>query len=264
RRSSALRAYRATDRGPGDTTTACRAARRAACARQPPHRARRLPPSFYPCRKVSWFLSLQSRKSASAGDLRASKAHTSRNPRAAACRVRHHSPRPAAPAGVAEVDDETAMHAETPEPCCSPATDGWGRASWPGSQIESPLHHVPITHHVVLALHTDPALGLGLSHGTGLHQLVEGDDLRLDEAALEVGVDDAGGLGRCGSLGDGPGARFLGAGGEVGLQTERVEADAGQLVQARLLLTGGFEHLGGLVLVELDELGLELGVQEDR
>src|SRR5690606_30986855 len=73
-------------------------------------------------------------------------------------------------------------------------------------------------HDVVLALHADPALGLRLGHGAGLEELVEGDDLGLDEAALEVGVDDAGGLRSGRALGDGPGTGLLGAGGKVGLQ----------------------------------------------
>ena len=102
--------------------------------------------------------------------------------------------------------------------------------------VEAELHHVAVLHHVVLALHAGLALGAGLGDRAGLDQVVEGDDLGLDEALLEVGVDDAGGLGGGGALLDGPGAGFLGAGREVGLQAEGVEADAGEGGQAGLLL----------------------------
>ena len=49
-------------------------------------------------------------------------------------------------------------------------------------------------------------------------QVVEADDLGLDEAALEVGVDDAGRLGSGRADRDGPGPRLLRAGRQVGLQ----------------------------------------------
>ena len=66
-------------------------------------------------------------------------------------------------------------------------------------------------------------------------------------------------------LRDRPGPRLLGAGGQVGLQAEGVEADPGQHVEARLVDAHLGEHLARLVVVaELDQLGLELGVQEDR
>jgi len=63
---------------------------------------------------------------------------------------------------------------------------------------------------------------------------------------------------------DGPRPGLLGARCEVGLQAEGGEADAGELVQPRLVLAGLGEHLAGLVLLQLHEFGLELGVHEDR
>ena len=105
----------------------------------------------------------------------------------------------------------------------------------------------------------------GRGHRAGGDEVVEGDDLGLDEAALEVGVDDTGGLGSGRALADRPGAGLLGAGGQVGLQPEGVEADPGEHVEPGLLDPHLGEHLPGLVLVvELDQLGLELGVEEDR
>ena len=130
--------------------------------------------------------------------------------------------------------------------------------------VEAELHHVAVLHHVVLALHAGLALGAGLGDRARLDQVVEGDDLGLDEALLEVGVDDAGRLGGGGALLDGPGAGLLGAGRQVGLQAEGVEADAGEGGQAGLLLADGLEELQRLLLVELGEVGLQLGVEEDR
>ena len=78
-------------------------------------------------------------------------------------------------------------------------------------------------------------------------------------------MDDAGGLRGGGALADRPGAGLLRAGGEVGLQAQGVEADAGEHVETGLVDTHLGEHLAGLVVVaQLDQLGLELGVEEDR
>ena len=76
-------------------------------------------------------------------------------------------------------------------------------------------------------------------------------------------MDDAGRLRRLGALRDRPRARFLRTRRQVGLQTERVEADAGELVETRLVLTRGCQQLGGILGVEVDQLGLDLGIQED-
>ena len=55
----------------------------------------------------------------------------------------------------------------------------------------------------------------------------------------------------------------FGPGGQVGLQAEGVEADAGELVEARLVLAGRGQQLGGVLRVEVDQLRLDLGVEED-
>ncbi|MBG9885235.1 hypothetical protein ABE10_01255, partial [Bacillus toyonensis] len=119
------------------------------------------------------------------------------------------------------------------------------RTTDPESVREPKFHHVAVLHDVVLALQAGLAFGAGLGDGAGLDEVVERDDLRLDEALLEVGVDDACGLRRLPALADGPGPRLLGAGGEVGLQSQGVEADARELVEAGLVLTGRGEELGG-------------------
>ena len=56
----------------------------------------------------------------------------------------------------------------------------------------------------------------------------------------------------------------FGPGRQVGLQTEGVEADPGQGVEAGLVDVHLGQELAGLVRLHLDQLGLDLGVQEDR
>src|SRR5690606_5332798 len=116
------------------------------------------------------------------------------------------------------------------------------------SDVEPELDHVTVLHDVVLALHPDLARRARRGHRTGLDQVVVRDDLGLDEAALEVAVDDTGRLRSGRALADRPGARLLGPGGEEGLQAEGVEADPGELRQAGLLLADGAEQLGRVLL----------------
>ena len=126
------------------------------------------------------------------------------------------------------------------------------------------LHHVAIAHDVLLALHAHLAGRLGRDHRAIAHEVVERDDFGLDEAALEVGVDHARRL-WCGpTLMDGPGARLLWSGGEIGLQAECAEADARQLVETRFVLAHGGEQFGRFALRHVHEFGFDLGVQEDR
>src|SRR5690606_10438092 len=103
------------------------------------------------------------------------------------------------------------------------------------SHVGAELHDVAVLHHVVLALDAGLAARAGLARRAGGHEVLERDDLGLDEASLEVGVDDARRLRSLPALADGPGARLLRARREVGLQAEGVEADAGELVEARLV-----------------------------
>ena len=66
-------------------------------------------------------------------------------------------------------------------------------------------------------------------------------------------------------LPDRPGAGLLRAGGEVGLQAEGVEADAGRAGRGPAPpAPTRLQQLERLLGVELDQLRLELGVEEDR
>src|SRR3954471_19768627 len=128
--------------------------------------------------------------------------------------------------------------------------------------VEAELHDVAVRHDVVLALDADPAAGLRLGHRAGLDEIRERHDLRLDEASLEVGMDDTGGLGGGGATADRPGARLLRTSSEIRLQAQRREPDARELSQTRLRLAARLEELQRVRVVELDQLGLELRVQE--
>ena len=77
-------------------------------------------------------------------------------------------------------------------------------------------------------------------------------------------MDHAGGLGRGVALVDHPGARLLGARGQVGLQLQGVEACPSQCVQTPLGLAYRLQQFGGGLVVEFLEFGFDLGVEEDR
>src|SRR5450759_843791 len=85
--------------------------------------------------------------------------------------------------------------------------------------VEAELDHVAVGHRVVLAL--DPGLpaSAGLGDRAALDQVGVGDDLGLDEATLEVGVDHAGSLRSRPAPVDGPGSELLRPRGEERLQT---------------------------------------------
>src|SRR5689334_14418987 len=97
------------------------------------------------------------------------------------------------------------------------------------------VNHVAVSDDVFLALEAHLAGFLRALLAAAGHVVGIGDDLGADEAALEVRVDDAGGLRRGIALVDRPGPDFLGARGEVGLQAEDAVAGADQAIEARLL-----------------------------
>src|SRR5665648_605786 len=131
------------------------------------------------------------------------------------------------------------------------------------SDVEPELHDVAVGHHVVLALDPGLADGARRRDRAEFDQVRVGHHLGLDEPTLEVGVDHPGGLRRRPALVDGPGPGLLGAGGQERLQAEGVEPHPRELVKAGLVLAGVGEHLGGVLGLQLHELGLELGIEED-
>src|SRR5262245_24807936 len=70
---------------------------------------------------------------------------------------------------------------------------------------ETKFDHVAVLHDVALALEANLAARSRLHHRSGGDELAVGDDLRLDEATLEVGVDNTRGLRSGCPLADRPG-----------------------------------------------------------
>ena len=69
--------------------------------------------------------------------------------------------------------------------------------------VEAEQRHVPVLHHVILALGAHQALFLAGVHAAQIAQGLEGHDLGADEAALKVRVDLARRLGRFGAFRNG-------------------------------------------------------------
>ena len=90
-------------------------------------------------------------------------------------------------------------------------------------------------------------------------EVVERNGLGADEAALEIAVDDARRL--RGGVADvnRPGAHFLDAGGEVGLQAQQAESRADQPVQARLALAHFFQEKRLVFVAHVGHVGFHLG-----
>ena len=58
-----------------------------------------------------------------------------------------------------------------------------------GSDVEAEVNHISVLHHVLLALAAELALLLSGADAAVLHHIVKGDDLRPDEAPLNIGMN---------------------------------------------------------------------------
>ena len=90
------------------------------------------------------------------------------------------------------------------------------------------MHDVAVLHHVLLAFLTQLAGVAAAQLATQLHVVGIGSGFRLDEAALEIGVDDAGGLRSLRADGDGPSARFRFTAGDIALLAQQLVGAAHQ------------------------------------
>ena len=91
-----------------------------------------------------------------------------------------------------------------------------------GLDIETEMHDVAVLHDIILAFGPHLARVLGGLFAAQCDEIIIGDGLGADEAALEIGVDDARRLRRLGAAMHGPGPRFLGADGEEGDEIEQL------------------------------------------
>src|SRR5258705_1609765 len=81
--------------------------------------------------------------------------------------------------------------------------------------------YVAVLNDVFLAFHAVEPLVSGGGDGTAADQIVVGNRLGFDEAALEIAVDDAGGLGRGVASVDRPRADLFLSGGAIGTQAKQ-------------------------------------------
>src|SRR5579862_7572124 len=130
--------------------------------------------------------------------------------------------------------------------------------SSPGSHIEPEFDYVAVVDDVLLAFDAKAAGLAGLGKGAQPDQVVEVDDLGGDKAALEIGVDDAGGGGRLVAGANGPGPRLILAGGEVGAQAQQVVHGPDQGADAALRDAKVLEVFFGLGFGQVHQLALDL------
>src|SRR6266849_6058016 len=88
-------------------------------------------------------------------------------------------------------------------------------------------------------------------------QIVPADDFRFDEAALEIGVDSAGGPQRGGAAADRPCAALRLSAGEKRNQAEQLIGGVDQPVEAGFLQAVGGQQLGGLGVLEVGQFGFD-------
>jgi transcriptional regulator with XRE-family HTH domain len=81
--------------------------------------------------------------------------------------------------------------------------------------------------------------------------------------AYMITMDDASGLRRGPAFADGPGARFLWADGEIGLQAEELVARVNEAVEARLFEALHFQEFGALIGGEDGHFSFDLGRDND-
>src|SRR6185436_12860349 len=100
--------------------------------------------------------------------------------------------------------------------------------------VEAEVDHVAVAHDVLLALQAQLARFLRALLAAVRDEIIVRRHLRADEAALEVGMDDARRLRRGGAARDGPRAYLLRTRREIGVQAEKRVCGADHAVQAGL------------------------------
>src|SRR5262245_34306840 len=131
------------------------------------------------------------------------------------------------------------------------------------SDIEAEVHDVAFLHDILLAFEAEPA---GFPRAclplVGAVVIVRGR-LGADAAALEVRVDDAGGLRRGRPGAHGPGAHLLRPRGEEGQEAEQPVSRADDAVEPWLGEAEVGEEGRAVALLELGDLRLDRGADRD-
>src|SRR5579884_1290917 len=104
-----------------------------------------------------------------------------------------------------------------------------------GLHVEAEVDYVALAHYVLLALLTYEARGAQRVHRFVRDVVVVGDNLRADEAALDIAVDLAGCLRSLGAASDRPGTHFFFAGRQKRHETQEIVCRDDELVQAASL-----------------------------
>src|SRR5215472_6844510 len=103
-----------------------------------------------------------------------------------------------------------------------------------GLDIEAEMHHVAVADDVFATFEPHLTGFLSALLALVLDVVGIGDDLRANEALLEIGVNYARGLRRGAALANGPRAHFLRAGGKKRLESQQPVARVNKAVESRL------------------------------
>src|SRR6187397_1346289 len=103
------------------------------------------------------------------------------------------------------------------------------------SGVEAKMHHVAVGDDILLAFQPELAGVAGAGLAAVFDEVIVGDGLGADEAALEVAVDHARRRRPLGALGDGPGPRLFRPGGEIRDEVQKLVAGTDQAVEPGFL-----------------------------
>src|SRR5919202_4189037 len=131
------------------------------------------------------------------------------------------------------------------------------------SDVEAEVDDVALLHHVVLAFEPEQPLLARRGVRAGAHEGVVGDDLGAYEAALDVRVDDAGGLRGARAARYGPGAHLLPARRQERHQAEQPVGAPDEFVHAARLDPQLTQVTPAVFGRERDQLGFELRADRD-
>ena len=143
-----------------------------------------------------------------------------------------------------------------------------GRGSWlapvPRVRIEPEMDDVAVLDDVFLAFVASLAGLLRAVFAAIGDIVVIGDRVGADEAALEIRMDDAGGLRGLGAARDRPGAGLLRSNREIGDEIEELVAGADQTVEAGFLETERREEFLRFLFRKLRDFGFDRRRNDDR
>src|SRR6516165_1473401 len=137
-------------------------------------------------------------------------------------------------------------------------------ARW-APDVETKVHHVAVLNDVVRSFETHAAGVLCPLLAAMCGEIGEGYRLGPYKALFEIGVDLAGRLGRLGPMLNGPGMRFLRAGGEEGDQAQKRITGANDAAETGLLKPKRRQELAPLAGIgQLRQFGFDRGRDHHR